>query len=88
MGSLVLDVEPSARRAHCTDTELIVELNDGRTLSIPIVWFPRLANASSEEREQYELLGSGEGIHWPAVDEDVSILGLLAGKPAVDYVPE
>ena len=62
----------------CSDDELRVSLTDGRWLSVPIAWFPRLAHASPAERSNYELLGEGKGIHWPGVDEDVSVLGLIA----------
>ncbi|TAK92048.1 MAG: DUF2442 domain-containing protein [Burkholderiaceae bacterium] len=82
MDVLPLNVEPRAQAVRCTDTELIVELTDGRVVSTPLVWFPRLANASPDQRNQ---LGHGQGIHWPAVDEDISVLGLLAGHPSVEY---
>jgi hypothetical protein len=59
---------------------LIVELVDGRTLSVPLSWYPRLAHATSAERAQWQPIGRGEGIHWPALDEDVSIEALLAGR--------
>ncbi len=87
MSSLVLHVEPCAQTVECSDTELIVYLADVRTISVPIIWFPRLVNASIKQRQNYELLGMGEGIHWPDVDEDISILGLLAGKPSVEFQP-
>ncbi|WP_428355129.1 DUF2442 domain-containing protein [Methyloprofundus sp.] len=58
---------------------IIVELIDGRTISAPLVWFPRLSQASKEQLENWELLGDGEGIYWPDVDEDLSISGLLKG---------
>ncbi len=74
-----------ASAVECTDDELRVFLSDGRSLSIPIVWFPRLAKASPSERADYELLGNGEGVHWPQVDEDISVLGLLAGRPSVEF---
>jgi Protein of unknown function (DUF2442) len=87
MSSLVLHVEPCAQMVECNDTELIVYLTDGRKISAPIIWFPRLFNASTQQRKHYELLGMGEGIHWPEVDEDISVLGLLAGKPSVEFRP-
>ncbi|MCF8157388.1 MAG: DUF2442 domain-containing protein [Rhodoferax sp.] len=71
----------------CSDDELRVSLTDGRTLTVPIAWFPRLAHASSSERAEYELLGDGEGIHWPQVDEDISVAGLLAGQPSIEAKP-
>ena len=87
MSSLVLHVEPCAQVVQCSDTELIVHLTDGRIISVPLIWFPRLANATAEQRKNYELLGMGEGIHWPDIDEDISILGLLAGNPSVEFQP-
>ncbi len=85
MNSLVLKSEPRAMAVVCSDDELRVSLTDGRWLSVPIVWFPRLAHASSSDRANYELRGEGEGIHWPSVDEDISVVGLLAGQPSVEF---
>lgn len=65
-----------------TDDLLIVDLMDGRTISVPIVWFPRLMHASVEQRKKWEVSGGGFGIHWPAIDEDLSTAGLLRGAPA------
>jgi hypothetical protein len=65
--------------------KLRLSLTDGRWLSVPIAWFPRLAHATLAERANYELLGEGEGIHCPDVDEDISVLGLLAGQPSVEF---
>ena len=59
-----------------------VELADGRTISAPLVWYPRLLNASSEDREKWQLAGGGFGIHWPSIDEDLSVDGLLRGASA------
>ncbi len=84
MNSLLLKVVPRALTAVCSDDELCVSLTDGRCLSVPIVWFPRLAKASAADRANYELMGDGQGIHWPSVDEDISVLGLLAGQPSVE----
>ena len=69
-----------ARAVRFSDEALIVELVDGRTLSVPLSWYPRLAHATPTERVQWQLIGRGEGIHWPALDEDVSIEALLAGR--------
>ncbi len=80
MHSLVVESTPLAEAVEVTDSELIVGLVDGRRLSTPLVWFPRLLRASPEQRAQWELLGDGEGIHWPLIDEDLSIEGLLAGR--------
>lgn len=57
-----------------------VELTDGRTLGIPLAWFPRLLHASPEQREHYEISGGGAGLHWEELDEDISVAGLLAGR--------
>lgn len=85
MTSLTLNIEPIAQSVETSDTELVVKLADGRVLSAPLVWFPRLYNASSAKRNVYELMGSGVGIHWPELDEDISVAGLLAGRPSVEY---
>lgn len=63
-----------------TDDELVVELVDGRTITVPLTWYPRLAHGTPAERANWRLIGEGEGIHWPDVDEDISIEGLLAGR--------
>lgn len=64
------------------DRSLSVDLADGRTITVPLDWFPRLANATAAQRDNWELCGGGFGIHWPDVDEDVSSEGLLRGAPA------
>lgn len=71
-----------ATSVECTDDQLVVTLSDGRTLSVPLAWFPRLLGATSEERAGWRLIGSGEGIRWEALDEDLSVRGLLRGEPA------
>ena len=85
MSSSVLKAMPRAMAVVCTEDELRVSLTDGRWLSVPIAWFPRLAHASSADRANFELLGEGEGIHWPGVDEDVSVAGLIAGQFSVEF---
>ena len=70
---------PQAHNVKCTDIAIFVDLLDGRTISAPLVWFPRLLRAKKEQLENWELLGDGEGIHWPELDEDLSVAGLLAG---------
>lgn len=72
--------EASARDVRVTDEALIVELVDGRTVSVPVSWYPRLQHGSSEERSHWRLIGEGEGIHWPDLDEDISVEDLLAGR--------
>lgn len=73
---------PLAQDVRVTEDELIVALVDGRTIIVPLAWFPRLLHATAEERNQFELLGDGDGIHWPDVDEDISVAGLLRGVRA------
>lgn len=71
-----------AKSVRVTSRDLIVELHDGRTISVPVEWYPRLAHGSLQERQQWELIGPGIGIHWPVLDEDISIGGLLQGLPS------
>lgn len=75
---------PQASSVSVTDDSLIVVLIDGRSLSVPLVWFPRLVHATREERNGWRLIGRGEGIHWPKLDEDVSVEGLLAGRGSAE----
>ena len=82
MSSSVVEVTPLAQDVHITEDELVVPLIDGRTISVPLAWFPRLLHATPEQRARFELLGDGEGIHWPEVDEDISVAGLLRGVRA------
>lgn len=67
-----------------TDDTLTVDLEDGRTISIPVGWYPRLAYGTPEERDNYEISGAGHGIHWPDLDEDIGIEGLLLGKKSME----
>lgn len=72
-------------RAHDVQIEhdgLVVDLVDGRCVSVPLTWFPRLLHATPEQRQKWELLGDGEGIHWPDIDEDLSVARLLRGTPS------
>lgn len=73
---------PAAKRVRVTDEALIVELRDGRSVSVPLKWYPRLAEGRPSERRKWELIGPGIGIHWPDLDEDISIEGLLLGLPS------
>ena len=70
-------VDATAVDVRVTDERLIVTLADGRELSAPLVWFPRLSEATAEQRQKWRLIGRGHGIHWPEVDEDVSVASLL-----------
>jgi hypothetical protein len=72
--------EARARQVSLTDDALIVDLVDGRTITVPLTWYPRLAHGSHAERSNWRLIGEGEGIHWPDLDEDISVEGLLAGR--------
>ena len=63
-----------------TDDELTVQLEDGRTLAVPLVWYPRLLHGTKRERARWRFIGRGVGIHWPSLDEDISVEGLLAGR--------
>lgn len=79
MTSSVTDPSALATDVQVTDDELSVTLADGRRVSAPLVWFPRLLGGSPQDRARWELLGDGEGIHWPTLDEDLSVAGLLSG---------
>ena len=63
-----------------TEDTLTAELSDGRTISVPLAWYPRLMHATADERSKWELIGGGQGIHWSDLDEDISVEGLLAGR--------
>jgi hypothetical protein len=69
-----------AQHVNITEDTLTVELSDGRSLSVPLAWFPRLLHGTPEERANWRLIGQGVGINWPALDEDVSVENLLAGQ--------
>ena len=73
---------PAARHLHFSDDALVVELTDGRSISAPLAWYPRLSHATNDERNRWRLIGGGRGIHWPDLDEDISVENLLAGKPS------
>lgn len=75
---------PLAASATVTDESLVVELLDGRTLTVPLVWFPRLVHATPEERSHWQLIGRGEGLHWPDLDEDLSVEALVAGRRSLE----
>lgn len=71
---------PDALGLQITEDSLTVELSDARTIAVPLGWYPRLVDATPEERGSWRLIGRGEGIHWDGVDEDISVEGLLAGR--------
>jgi len=82
MRSLAVEPNPRAHHVELTEDELIVYLRDGRKVSVPLAWFPRLLHATPKQRHDWELLGDGEGVRWPQLDEDLSVAGLLRGTPA------
>ncbi len=77
MPTLVDSGEALAVEVSCSDDALTVVLDDGRTVSVPLVWFPRLVNATSKQRREWEFIGGGIGIHWEPIDEDISVASLL-----------
>ena len=78
---LPIDIsEARAQRVSLTEDALVVGLVDGRTITVPLTWYPRLAHGSQAERAHWRLIGEGEGIHWRDLDEDISVEGLLAGR--------
>ena len=79
MGTSPSELRPLARAVIVSDDDVTVHLADGRVSIVPLVWFPRLLRATAAARSKWELLGDGEGIHWPEADEDLSVEGLLAG---------
>lgn len=87
MNTSAVELEPRAHSARCTDDELVVQLADGRTLSVPLIWFPRLAAATARDRNEVRVIGDGDGLHWPALDEDISVAGLLAGRASIEHSP-
>ena len=76
--------EALATRVEVSEDTLSVELADGRTIAAPLAWYPRLAYATAEERGSWRLIGGGRGIHWRAIDEDISVANLLAGQPSME----
>ena len=83
MPTLTVEIHvPDAENVTITEDTLTVELIDGRAISVPLAWFPRLLHASQEERSQWRLIGKGQGIHWESLDEDISVEGLLVGRPS------
>ncbi|MCH8805983.1 MAG: DUF2442 domain-containing protein [Planctomycetes bacterium] len=78
MSTSPVRIEPLAVSVRCTTDDLHVVLADGRQIVVPLVWFPRLQGAADAERNHYRLIGGGVGVHWPDLDEDISVEGLLA----------
>ncbi len=84
MSTFVSSREVFAENVAFDENSMTVRLDDGRALSIPLTWYPRLLHGTPTERQHYELIGEGEGIHWPELDEDISVEGLLAGRPSAE----
>ena len=82
MSTSTVNVNPRAREVQVTEDELIVHLADGRRIAVPLAWYPKLLHASHAQRNVFELIAQGPGIHWPEIDEDLSVAGLLRGTPA------
>lgn len=82
MSTAEVTAEPRIKEVHVTDYEITAHLVDGRTISVPLEWSWRLAEATPEQRARCEILGEGSYVHWPEVDEDLSAEGMLHGTPA------
>ena len=82
MTTLEYKAGEQVRDVHLTDDTISVDLFDGRTITVPLAWYPRLLHATSEQRTNWRIAGAGYGIHWPDIDEDLSTQGLLQGAPA------
>ncbi len=75
---------PKILKVQVTEDTLRVDLEDGRTISVPLSWYPRLVYATEEERQHFQISGAGHGIHWPDLDEDIGVEGLLGGKRSME----
>ena len=82
MGTLALAADERVAKVKVTSSTLTVTLVDGRTISVPLTWYPRLLQARPKQRNNFRIAGGGYGIHWPDIDEDLSTEGLLRGAPA------
>ena len=82
MSTLTSAISPRAVGVEITDDTLTISLVDGRVVSVPISWYPRLSNARPEDRAKWEFIGGGHGIHWPELDEDISVENVLLGQPS------
>ena len=82
MNTVVNVIEPRLLNIQVSEDEIIAQLVDGRTISVPLIWSWRLSKASDKERQHFEIIGDGQGIHWPDIDEDISVEGMLYGSPA------
>ncbi len=82
MGTLALGADERVSAVEVSEDTLSVALVDGRTILVPLAWYPRLMNATPEQRQHWQIVGGGYGLHWPEIDEDLSTEGLLRGAPA------
>ncbi|MBI5723857.1 MAG: DUF2442 domain-containing protein [Planctomycetes bacterium] len=82
MTTSTLTNSPEIQHVEATDELLCVRLSDGRTVTVPIIWYPRLSHAHPRHRGNWELIGRGHGIHWPDLDEDISVENILLGRPS------
>jgi hypothetical protein len=80
-------VPAGVARVAIAEDALVVDLTDGRTVTAPLAWYPRLLHGTARERRNWRVVGQGEGIHWPDLDEDISIEGLLDGRPSAESQP-
>lgn len=87
MGIFALAADERVSNVRFTEDNLAVDLMDGRTIIVPLAWYPRLLHATAEQRDRWQVAGGGYGIHWPDLDEDLSTEGLLRGAPAPDFTP-
>ncbi len=80
--------DPRVTRVRSNASALTVDFEDGRTVRLPLLWYPRLFHATQAQRDRWELIGPGMGVHWPDVDEDLSAEGLLAGRPSIEFLKQ
>lgn len=80
--SIAVSAEPKIKEVSISEDSITAVLKDGRTVSVPLSWSWRLSEATPEQRGRFEILGSGQGVRWPDLDEDISVEGMLAGTPA------
>jgi hypothetical protein len=80
--TIVANSDPRILTVEVTDDLITAHLADGRTISVPLAWSWRLSEATPEQRQHFEIIGTGQGVHWPDMDEDISAIGMLTGTPA------
>jgi hypothetical protein len=82
MNTSTVEINAAIQHVEVTEDSLVVDLTDGRTVSLPIAWYPRVMHGTPEERRHCRLIGRGEGVHWPDLDEDISVENILLGRPS------